>query len=216
MIPVVTIPSADVALPLADTLATAGLDCLEITLRTAAGMAAIRRVRQSRPDLLVGAGTVLTADQAHEAIAAGAQFVVTPGFMPRVAAVCLEEKVPIFPGVVTPTEIGKALDAGLTDLKFFPAEAAGGLATLRALAGPFPMVRFIPTGGIGPGNVASYLREAAVLAVGGTWMVRAELLESGDWAAVRAAAEQAVAIVREVRGSPSGSPAGAPSLGARP
>jgi 2-dehydro-3-deoxyphosphogluconate aldolase/(4S)-4-hydroxy-2-oxoglutarate aldolase len=150
--------------------------------------------------VLVGAGTVLTADQARRAISAGAQFVVTPGFMPRVVEVCLAENVPIFPGVMTPTEIGMALDAGLTDLKFFPAETAGGLAALRALAGPFPMVRFIPTGGIGPANLAAYLREPTVLAVGGSWMVRAEMIAASDWAAVRSAAEQAAVAVREARG----------------
>ena len=212
MIPVVTIASADVALPLVDALAAAGLDCAEITLRTPAGVAAIRAIRQGRPDVLVGAGTVLTAGQAHDAIAAGAQFIVTPGFMPRVTAICLEENVAVFPGVVTPTEIGMALDAGLSDLKFFPSELAGGLAMLRALAGPFPMVRFIPTGGIGPANAASYLSEPTVLAVGGSWMVRPEMLEARDWATVRAAAEQAVAMVREVRGGR----AAANSIGGRP
>lgn len=202
-------------MPLIEVLAAAGLDCAEITLRTEAGVAAINQVRRALPDVLVGAGTVLTARQADEAIAAGAQFIVTPGFLPRVTTVCLEQKVPIFPGVMTPTEIGMALDVGLSDLKFFPSEAAGGLATLRALAGPFPAVCFIPTGGIGPGNVAAYLREPTVLAVGGSWMVRTELLESGDWAAVRAMAERAVAIVREVRADPPG-PAGSPPIGARP
>jgi len=217
VVPVITIPRADLAVPLVETLAAAGLACAEITLRTAAGVAAIRQVRQALPDVLVGAGTVLTAGQAEEAIAAGAQFVVTPGFMPGVTAVCLERNVPIFPGVVTPTEIGMALDAGLTDLKFFPAEAAGGVATLRALAGPFPTVRFIPTGGIGPGNLASYLGEPTVLAVGGSWMVRPEFLESGDWAAVRAAAEGAVSIFRQVRGSPAGpGPMRSAPMGARP
>jgi 2-dehydro-3-deoxyphosphogluconate aldolase/(4S)-4-hydroxy-2-oxoglutarate aldolase len=217
VVPVITIPSAAVALPLVETLAAAGLDCVEITLRTDAGLAAIREVRRGLPGVLVGAGTVLTADSAREAIAAGAQFIVTPGFSSRVVAVCVEQKVAIFPGVMTPTEIGMALDAGLTELKFFPSEAAGGVATLRALAGPFPTVRFIPTGGIDPGNLASYLREPTVLAVGGSWMTRPELLESRDWTAVRVAAEKAVETVREIRGVPTGfARAGAPSSGARP
>jgi 2-dehydro-3-deoxyphosphogluconate aldolase/(4S)-4-hydroxy-2-oxoglutarate aldolase len=217
VVPVITIPKVDAAVPLVEALAAAGLDCAEITLRTACGVAAIGEVRGALPNILVGAGTVLTAGQAEEAIDAGAQFIVTPGFMPRVTAVCLERKVPIFPGVMTPTEIGMALDAGLSDLKFFPSEAAGGLATLRALAGPFPTVRFIPTGGIGPGNVASYLREPTVLAVGGSWMIRTDLLESGDWATVRDMAERAVAIVRDVRGDPAGSaPAASPPIGVRP
>jgi 2-dehydro-3-deoxyphosphogluconate aldolase/(4S)-4-hydroxy-2-oxoglutarate aldolase len=200
IVPVITIPAEEVVVPLVEALAGGGLGCAEITLRTEAGLAAIRRVHEALPNLLVGAGTVLTADQARRAIAAGAQFVVTPGFMPRVTEVCLAENVPIFPGVMTPTEIGMALDAGLTDLKFFPAESAGGPAALRALAGPFPMVRFIPTGGIGPGNLAAYLREPTVLAVGGSWMVRAEMIVAGDWAAVRSAAEQAAVAVREARG----------------
>jgi 2-dehydro-3-deoxyphosphogluconate aldolase/(4S)-4-hydroxy-2-oxoglutarate aldolase len=199
VLPVIAIPSVDVAVPLLEALAAGGLDCAEITLRTAAGVDAIRRARKALPGVLVGAGTVLTAAQAEEAIDAGAQFVVTPGFMPRVTAVCLERNVPIFPGVMTPTEIGMALDAGLTNLKFFPSETAGGIATLRALSGPFPQVRFMPSGGISPENLVSYLREPTVVSVGGSWMVTKQLVEATDLAAVQALAARAAEIVREVR-----------------
>ena len=133
----------------------------------------------------MGAGTVLSVEQADRAIDAGAQFIVMPGFGAAVVARCISRGVPVFPGVVTPTELMRAIDAGVTDVKFFPAGTSGGLAHLKALGGPFPGVRFIPTGGIGLAELAAYLGLPAVLAVGGSWMVRPELLEAGDWATVR-------------------------------
>ena len=217
VIAIIRAESSDGLLDCAKALAEGGLTAIELTMTTPGAIRMIEQVSAQLPDFVFGLGTVLDTETARAGILAGAQFIVTPGFMPRVTAVCLERKVPIFPGVMTPTEIGMALDAGLSDLKFFPSEAAGGLATLRALAGPFPTVRFIPTGGIGPGNVASYLREPTVLAVGGSWMIRTDLLESGDWATVRDMAERAVAIVRDVRGDPAGSaPAASPPIGVRP
>ena len=199
VIPVVAIGRAEDAPALGRALADAGLACAEITLRTPAGLAAIRALRAADPELLVGAGTVLDPTQAAGAIDAGAQFVVMPGFREDVVAMCQDAGVPVYPGVITPTEIMRALDAGLTDVKFFPAESAGGLAYLRALAGPFPMVRFIPTGGIGPGNLAAYLGDRSVLAVGGSWMVTSDLLGARDWATVRSLAADAVAAVATIR-----------------
>ncbi len=199
VIPVVAIGSADDAPELGGALADAGLACAEITLRTPAGLAAIRSMRAAHPEMLVGAGTVLDPGQAAGAIEAGAQFVVMPGFRDDVVAMCRDAGIPVYPGVITPTEIMRALDAGVADVKFFPAESAGGLAHLRALAGPFPMVRFIPTGGIGLGNLASYLGDRSVLAVGGSWMVKADLLRARDWATVRSLAADAVAAVASIR-----------------
>ncbi len=199
VIPVVAIGRAEDAPDLGGALADAGLACAEVTLRTAAGLAAIRSMRTAHPDMLVGAGTVLNPDQAARAIDAGAQFIVMPGFRDDVVAMCRDAGIPVYPGVITPTEIMRALDAGVTDVKFFPAESAGGLAHLRALAGPFPMVRFIPTGGIGLGNLAAYLGDRSVLAVGGSWMVKSDLLDARDWTTVRSLTADAVAAVAAIR-----------------
>ena len=199
VVPVVAIASAQDAPRLGAALADAGLSCAEITLRTAAGIEAIELMRTARPDMVVGAGTVLSVDQAVHAIDAGAQFIVSPGFSDAVVGLCIARDIPVFPGVVTPTEVMRALDAGVTDLKFFPAGSAGGLAHLRALAGPFPSVRFIPTGGIGLADIAAYLGLPSVLAVGGSWMVSKELLAAGDWTAVTRLAAEAVAAVRAAR-----------------
>lgn len=200
IVPVVEVPDAALAVPLADALAAAGIPCAEVTFRTTAAAEAIRRLRDARPGLLVGAGTVLTVAQVEEAVAAGAAFVVSPGFGRAVVERCLEAGLPVLPGVCTPTEVQAALDAGLTTLKLFPAEAVGGVAYLRALASPFGQVRFVPTGGIDAANLASYLALPNVAACGGSWFVRRELLERGDWTAVERLAAEAAAIVRAVRG----------------
>jgi 2-dehydro-3-deoxyphosphogluconate aldolase / (4S)-4-hydroxy-2-oxoglutarate aldolase len=199
VIPVVAIGRAEDAVALGAALAEAGLPTAEVTLRTPAGLDAIRRMRSADPAMLIGAGTVLTPGQAAGAIEAGAQYIVMPGFRDDVVAMCRDSAVPVYPGVVTPTEVMRALDAGITDVKFFPAESAGGLAHLRALAGPFPMMRFIPTGGISLANLASYLGDRSVLAVGGSWMVKADLLEARDWASVRSLAAEAAAAVAAIR-----------------
>ena len=174
---------------------------MEVTFRTSTAADSIARIRKSLPAVAIGAGTLLAAEQVQRAVDAGAQFGVSPGLNEAVLAVAQKNKIPFFPGVMTPTEIGMALDAGLTNLKFFPSEAAGGIATLRALSGPFPQVRFMPSGGISPENLASYLREPIVVSVGGSWMVTKELIEAADWATVRALAARAVEIVRGVRGA---------------
>lgn len=199
VVPVVALGRAQDGPRLGAALGEAGLPCAEITLRTAAGIEAIALMRTALPDLLVGAGTVLSVDQAVRAIETGAQFIVSPGLSDAVVAVCIARDIPVFPGVVTPTEVMRALDAGVTELKFFPAGSAGGLAHLKALAGPFPSVRFIPTGGIGLADIPAYLALPSVLAVGGSWMVRPELLAAGDWAAVTRLAAEAVAAVAAAR-----------------
>jgi 2-dehydro-3-deoxyphosphogluconate aldolase / (4S)-4-hydroxy-2-oxoglutarate aldolase len=192
LLPVVVINDAAAAAPLAAALVEGGLNSVEVTFRTAAAPAAIAAMA-ARPDLLVGAGTVLNAAQVDAAHAAGARFVVSPGFSASVVNRCQELGLPVFPGVSSATEIMAALDAGLTTVKFFPAEQLGGVSMIKALAAPFRSVRFIPTGGVTTANLASYLAIDAVVAVGGTWMVAPELLAAGDWAEVTRRTAAAVA-----------------------
>jgi 2-dehydro-3-deoxyphosphogluconate aldolase/(4S)-4-hydroxy-2-oxoglutarate aldolase len=193
LIPVITLQDAAQAEPLAEALKAGGLPCAEVTLRTGAAEEAIR-IMSRDPDMLVGAGTVLSQDQAERAIAAGSRFIVTPGYSAKVVRACQDRSVPVIPGAVTATEIGTALDAGVRVVKFFPAATMGGLAALRALAGPFPMMRFIPTGGVTAANMAEYLSLSCVLAVGGSWVVAADLLASGNYAEVTRRASEAVSL----------------------
>jgi 2-dehydro-3-deoxyphosphogluconate aldolase / (4S)-4-hydroxy-2-oxoglutarate aldolase len=193
LVPVTTLQDPAQAGPLAEALKAGGLPCAEVTLRTDAAEEAIR-IMSEDPDMLVGAGTVLSQDQAERAIAAGSRFIVTPGFSPKVVRACRDRSVPVIPGAVTATEIGTALDEGVRVVKFFPAWAMGGPAALRALAGPFPMVRFIPTGGVTAGNMAEYLGLSCVLAVGGSWVVAPDLLASGNYAEVTRRASDAVSL----------------------
>jgi len=184
VVPVVVLDRADDAAPLADALAGGGIGCMEITFRTAAAADAIALVA-GRDDVVVGAGTVTTAAQAVTAIDAGSRFIVSPGFDDGVAVVCRERGVAYLPGVATATEIMRARAAGVAVLKLFPAEAIGGLATLKALAAPFPDVRFVPTGGVDEARAAEYLAHPAVLAVGGSWMVPRDAVNAGEWARVK-------------------------------
>jgi 2-dehydro-3-deoxyphosphogluconate aldolase / (4S)-4-hydroxy-2-oxoglutarate aldolase len=195
LVPVVVVQDARDAPPLAAALKAGGLGCAEITFRSAAAGEAIRAIAED-PGMVVGAGTVLRAKQLEEALAAGARFIVTPGFSREVVELAREASVPVFPGVATPTEIQMALDQGVEVVKFFPAEAMGGVATLKALAGPFPMVRFIPTGGITAERLGQYLELGSVLAVGGSWMVAPGLLAERRFDEVRRLAAEAVAVVR--------------------
>jgi 2-dehydro-3-deoxyphosphogluconate aldolase / (4S)-4-hydroxy-2-oxoglutarate aldolase len=180
VIPVVVLERASDALALGAALKAGGLPCAEVTFRTAAAEQALQ-ILADDSDLLVGAGTVLEPDQVDRALAAGARFIVTPGFSRRVAERCQTRGVPLYPGVVTPTEIQMALEIGIDVVKFFPAEPSGGAETLKALAGPFPMLRFIPTGGVNPSNLHTYLALTSVLAVGGSWMVAPRLIASADF-----------------------------------
>lgn len=198
IIPVITIEDAATAVPLGQALLAGGLPCAEITFRTAAAAAAIRQMRAAHPGMLVGAGTVLTVEQAQQAQAAGARFVVTPGFDARVVDWCLAHDMPITPGVMTPTEINQALGKGLSVLKFFPAEAAGGIKLLQAIGAPYGGVKFIPTGGINENNLADYLRLPMVHACGGSFMVKKQWLAAGQFETITAVAARAVAIVESV------------------
>lgn len=196
VVPVIVIDSADDAMPLAEALSTAGLSCAEVTFRTAAASEAIRNIARAFPEMLVGAGTVLTPDQVKAAVDAGARFIVSPGTSEKVVRTCAELGVPVMPGVATPTEVHMALELGVEVMKFFPAEAAGGVTYLKALSAPFKQVRFVPTGGIDESNMLAYLTLPAVLAIGGSWMVKPELIAAKKFNEIERLAGQAVAKAR--------------------
>ena len=194
LIPMVVTDHADHAATFGDMLVTGGLPVAEVTFRTPAAEQAVR-ILSKRGDLLVGAGTILTTQQADRAIDAGAQFLVSPGTNPEVVEHVVMRGVPIVPGVATPSEIEQAIVLGATALKFFPAETMGGVAALKAFAGPYPEARFIPTGGITPEMLPSYLRLKNVIACGGSWLAPRDLLAAGRFDAVAALIEQAVKLL---------------------
>lgn len=199
VVPVVRIPELRHALPLAEALLEGGLACAEITFRSPAAAEALPLIRNAFPELYLGAGTVLTVEQADTAIDAGAEYVVAPGTNHVVVDHVLARGVPMLPGICTPSEIEAVLAKGIDLVKFFPAEQFGGIDTIRAFAGPYAGVRYLPTGGVTPANLGAYLAVRQVVACGGTWMVKADLLESGDWAAVTRLAREVVEIVATAR-----------------
>ena len=199
IVPVVRIERAEDAPALARALSDAGLPCIEITFRSEVAAAAIRAIRMEVPGILVGAGTIVSTAQVDTALAAGAMFVVSPGLQVEVVRACQDKGIPVLPGVFTPTEVIGAMDLGLSAVKLFPASSAGGPAYLRALAGPFPAMRFVPTGGIEAADLEEYLGVPSVLAVGGSWMVRPAHLAARDWAEVGRLAREARAAVETVR-----------------
>lgn len=180
IVPVIAINNADDAVPLAKTLVDNGLPCAEITFRTDAAARAIRLMRDAYPDMLIGAGTVLTTTQVDAAIDAGADFIVSPGLNPTTVKHCQQRGIPIIPGINNPSLVEQAMELGLDTLKFFPAEASGGIAMLKALSAVYP-VSFMPTGGVSEANVSDYLALPSVLACGGTWMVPAKLIDARNW-----------------------------------
>jgi len=198
VIPVIKLDDANDALPLCKALADGGLYAAEITFRTAAAEESIRRVAAELPEVLLGAGTVLNIETAKKAVAAGAKFIVSPGTNPAVVNWCVENNIAVIPGVCTPTDVELGLSLGLTTLKFFPAEAAGGLKMLKALAAPYTMVNFMPTGGIDEKNLTDYLGFKPVIACGGSWMVKDELIKSGNWAEITRLSKEAVEIKRNI------------------
>ena len=204
VVPVVTVTDEHQATPLADALQAGGLPCVEITYRAepAVATASIERIRSHAPGMLVGAGTILSAGQADMAIAAGASFVVAPGFNPAVVEHVAGKDVPMLPGVATPTEIEQALAYGIRLVKIFPAGALGGPSYLAALAAPYAMMQFVPTGGVKPENLADFLQLPSVAAAGGTWLAKPAAVQAGHWRAVERFAAEAVAIVRSVREQP--------------
>lgn len=195
LVPVIVIDDADDAVPLARALAGGGLPCAEVTFRTAAAGQALERIAAEVPEVFVGAGTVLTPAQAASAVKSGAKFIVAPGFGPAVVDYCLEHDIPVFPGVATPTEIEAALAKGLSVMKFFPAEPLGGVNYLKAMSAPYGKIEFMPTGGISPANVGSYLALRNVVACGGSWMAPQDWIAAKQFDRIRDAVAAAVATV---------------------
>ncbi len=195
IVPVVKIDNADDAVPLAKALQAGGLPIAEITFRTEAAEQAIRNIVSEVPEMLVGAGTVLTDDQADQAIQAGAKFVVTPGLSAKVVKHCQANQVPVTPGIATPTDIQTALELDLDVLKFFPAETFGGVASLKAMSAPFGMIKFIPTGGISAKNLVEYLMFPKTLACGGSWMVKDSLIKAGQFDEITRMTREAIDVM---------------------
>lgn len=200
IIPVVVLDDVKDAEPLGHALMEGGLPCAEVTFRTAAAEEAIRVMAKSFPEMLVGAGTVLTTEQVDRAVAAGAKFIVSPGINPKVVDYCVKKNIPITPGTCNPTNVETALEFGLEVVKFFPAEQAGGLKYIKAIAAPYVGMKFMPTGGINAENVKEYLKYDRILACGGSWMVKGDLIKAGDFAKIRELTAEAAQIVKEIRG----------------
>lgn len=203
IVPVIVIDDAANAVPLANALIGGGLPCAEITFRTSGAAEALRRIAAECPDMLVGAGTVLTADQAAKAKKAGAKFIVSPGFHSRVVDYCRDNDLPVFPGVCTPTEIGAALEKGVAVVKFFPAEPMGGLAFLKAVSAPYGDMEFMPTGGITAALLGAYLGFKKVVACGGSWMAPADWVAGKQFDRIREETTRATAAARAAHGAAS-------------
>ncbi len=203
VIPVIAMESAPLALPLADALIGGGLPVAEITFRTAAAGEVIRILNRERPEILLGAGTILTVKDLIRAKESGARFGVAPGFNPSIVQKAREISFPFYPGVMTPTEIEKSLSMGIRQLKYFPAEASGGIRMIKAVSAPFAHlgVRFIPTGGVSIDNLKGYLQEKCVLAVGGTWIASKAMISEEKWDVIETNAREARDLVRKIRGS---------------
>lgn len=199
IVPVVVLDDAKDAAPLAKALCDGGLACAEVTFRTDAAEESIRIMTSEYPDMVVGAGTVLTTEQVDRAVSAGAKFIVSPGLNPKVVKYCLEKNIPVTPGVVTPSEMEQAIELGLEVVKFFPAEPSGGLAMIKAVAAPYTMLRFMPTGGINPQNITAYLQYNKIIACGGSWMVKGSLVSEGKFDEITALTKEAVELVHSAR-----------------
>ena len=200
VVPVIKLnnPERDAA-PLAKALCEGGVPVAEVTFRAAGADTAIKLMKEACPEMLVGAGTVLTTEHVDKAIAAGAEFIVTPGFDPEIVKYCVEKNMPIYPGCTTPTDYHAALKFGLEVLKFFPAEQSGGLAKIKALSAPFPMFKVMPTGGIGLNNLKEYLSCPVIAACGGSYMVTADLIDNQKWDEIIELCKKSVEIVKEAR-----------------
>ena len=200
VVPVVVLNDAKDAAPLAKALCEGGLPCAEVTFRTEAAEESIRIMATEFPEMLIGAGTVLTIDQVDRAVAAGAKFIVSPGFDPEIVDYCLEKGICVLPGCITPSEVAQAVKRGLEVVKFFPAEQAGGLAMIKAMAAPYTNVRFMPTGGISAKNLPDYLGFKKIVACGGSWMVKGDMVAAGEFDKIKEMTAEAVALVKEIRG----------------
>ena len=199
VVPVVVLDDVKDALPLAKALTEGGLPCAEITFRTEAAEESIKVMAEAYPDMVVGAGTVLTIEQVNAAVKAGAKFIVSPGFDPEIVDYCLEKEIPIFPGCVTPSEVAQAVKRGLKVVKFFPAEPAGGVAMIKAMAAPYHQLRFMPTGGIGTQNLKDYLGFDKIICCGGSWMVKADLIRNGEFEKICKLTKEAKELAKSIR-----------------
>ena len=199
VVPVVVLEDAKDAAPLAKALVEGGLPCAEVTFRTDAAEESIKIMTSEYPDMFVGAGTVLTIEQVDRAVAAGAKFIESPGFDPEIVDYCLSKEIPVFPGCITPSEVAQAVKRGLKVVKFFPAEQFGGVATIKAMAAPYVGLKFMPTGGVSAKNLESYLSCDKIVACGGSWMVKGDLVKAGKFDEIKAMTEEAVKLVAEIR-----------------
>lgn len=200
VIPVVVLKNADDAIPLGEVISNSGLRCAEVTFRTNAAAKAIKMMSLNYPEILIGAGTVLTTSQVDSAIDAGAKFIVSPGLNPRIVEYCIDKNIPVIPGVSTPSEIEQAMEFGLRVLKLFPAEALGGLNYIQAISAPYQDIKFIPTGGINIKNVEMYLADRKILCCGGSWMVKEALIENKEFDKIQNNLEEVVKLVKRCRG----------------
>ena len=199
VVPVIAITDVEKAVPLAKALVAGGIPCAEVTFRTAQAEESILRIAKEVPEVLVGAGTILTTEQVERAKGAGAKFFVSPGFNPKIVKYCIDKGMPIIPGCSTPTEMEGAMELGLETIKFFPAEQAGGLPYIKAVAGPYGNLKFMPTGGINVKNLGNYIAFKQVIACGGSWMVAKELIENGKFDEITRLCIEAIQIVKENR-----------------
>ena len=200
VVPVVVLEDEKDALPLAEALIKGGLPVAEVTFRTAAAEGSIKAMCEAYPEILLGAGTVLSVEQVDRALKAGARFIVTPGFDEEVVDYCIANNIPVYPGTVTPSEVTKAVKRGLNICKFFPAEQYGGVSTIKALSAPFTTVKFMPTGGVSAKNLKDYLSCGKIVACGGSWMVKGDLIKAQQFDKIRELTAEAVALVKEIRG----------------
>ena len=199
VVPVVVLKNVKDAIPLADALYEGGLPCAEVTFRTDAAEESIRLMAEKYPDMLIGAGTVLTCEQVDRAVGAGAKFIVSPGFDPEIVDYCIEKNIPVFPGCITPSEVAQAVKRGLKVIKFFPAEQAGGVAMIKAMGAPYGMIKFMPTGGISAKNLNEYLSCSNIVCCGGSWMVKGDLITEGKFDEITKLTKEAVELVRGIR-----------------
>ena len=199
VVPVVVLEDAKDAVPLATALVEGGLPCAEVTFRTEAAEESIRLMTEQFPEMLVGAGTVLTVEQVDAAVGAGAKFIVSPGFDAEIVDYCLKNQIPVFPGCISPSEVAQAVKRGLKVVKFFPAEPAGGISMIKAMAAPYTGLKFMPTGGINAKNLGEYLSCDKIVCCGGSWIVKGELVKTGEFNKIRQLTEEARRLVDSIR-----------------
>ncbi len=199
VLPVMVIKNVEDAVPMAKALAEGGITAFEVTLRTDAALDSIRAIAEAMPDSMIGAGTIINPEQYDAAVAAGAKFVISPGYSRRLLEHALQGTAPLIPGISTPSEIITALDLGYDHLKFFPAEANGGAPALKSISAPLPQVTFCPTGGVSPSNVADYLNLSCVATVGGSWMLPNDAIEAGDWSRITTLSRTAVELIQSLK-----------------